>query len=164
MINQSTSVCRYKTGPSNVQTLSLFSRVKAISLDDTYIVVASDTSIQVFKREQLEEQSLMINTHSFSCMKIALSTSFIIASEDTRECTREIRVWNKLDGEILTTLCINKCVEILNIKCGTNDILITEYHTYAPKPSMFTYQVKFFMLEKKIIPFFFAVDQPKNTL
>ena len=91
----------------------------------------------------------MINTHSFSCMKIALSTSFIIASEDTRECTREIRVWNKLDGEILTTLCINKCVEILNIRCGTNDILITEYHTYAPKPSMFTYQVKFFMLEKK---------------
>ena len=120
-------------------------------MDDTYIVVASDTSIQVFKREQLEEPSLMINTQSFNCMSIALSTNFIIASKDTRKIRirgpcREIRVWNKLDGEILTTFCISKCVEILNIRCGINDILIAEYYTFAPKPSIITYQVKFFML------------------
>ena len=135
-----------------------------MALDDTCLVVASDTSIQVFKREQLEEQSLIINTHSFSCKEIALSTSFIIASEDTRECSREIRVWNKLDGGILTTFCINKCVEILNIRCGANDILITEYHTYAPKPSMFTYQVKFFTLENKNLFLFGSVKEPKESL
>ena len=135
------TVDRYKKGPSNVQTLSLFSKVKTIALDDSYLVAVSDVSMQVFKREQLEEVQLMINTNSFNCMSIALSTNFIIACDGTRE----VRIWKKLDGEILTTFCINYCTDNVSIRCGTNDLLIAEYMTYAPKPSMFTYQVKSFV-------------------
>ena len=129
--------CRFKTGPVKVQTLSLLSRVKLFSLDDSHIVAASDTSMQVFKREHLKEQLFMINTYPFNCMAIELCTNFIIAYNESRE----IRVWKKYNGEIYTTLCINTCTNIERIRCGTNDTLITEHNTYAPKPSMFTYQV-----------------------
>ena len=153
---------RFKTGPEKVQTLSLLSKVKIFSLDDSYIVAASDTSLQVFKRENLEKQLFMINTHPFNCIAIELSTNFIIAYDERRE----IRAWRKHDGEMFTTLCINKCINIERIRCGTNDILITEYNTYAPKPSMFAYQVNFFVswVWYESIHLFFADDQPKTSL
>ena len=88
-------------------------------------------------RDNLKEQPLLINTYSFKSVSIVLSKNFIIACDEKRE----IRVWKKLDGELHTSFCIYKGIDINTIKCGTNDTLIVEYNTFAPKPSMLTYQV-----------------------
>ena len=131
--------------------------MKLITLDETCLVASSDTSIYVYSRKEWDHPTSIINHSLFNCMCLVLSTKFIIACDGNKD----IIIWNKLDGSIFTTFSINKCTEIRSIHCGINNVLIIEFTTYAPQPSIFAYQVKLVIVIRKVTRIFPDNEQPK---